>query len=390
MFKKTLLTALILSSTAAYATKPVLPDILQPSKYIKHQGVETTKFVRTGPTIQVAILLDTSGSMDGLIKQAKSKIWNIINELSKANKGNEDITLQVGLFEYGKQSISKHEGYLQMLLPLSNDLDLLSEKLFALRTNGGDEYAGKVILESINRMQWSDHKDDLKLIIIAGNESFEQGDIPVDFAINKAVDNNIIVNTVFCGNYDKGISSGWKNGADKSGGKYLNIEQNNQIIRIVTPYDDQIIILGNQLNNTYIGYGSQGRMKKERQNAQDDNAIMESKSMMADRSISKASAQYKNDSWDITSVYEKDEEAGVKVAKEQSEHFKNMSDKDIKAEIDLKAKERNSIKGKISSLEEKRTDYIKKNKKTDAKDFGSVLLKNVKEQAKGKGFIFKK
>jgi hypothetical protein len=390
MFKKTLLAALILSSTTVYATKPVLPDILKPTKHMHQHTIENNKFVRKGPTIQVAILLDTSGSMDGLIKQAKSKIWNIINELSKANKSNEDITLQVGLFEYGKQSISKHEGFLQMLLPLSNDLDLLSEKLFALKTNGGDEFAGKVILESINRMQWSDHKDDLKLIIIAGNESFEQGDIPVEFSINKALDNNIIVNTVFCGNYDNGINLGWKKAAEKSGGKYLNIKQNNQIIRIITPYDDQIIILGNKLNNTYIGYGSQGKIKKERQKTQDSNAIMESKAMMADRSISKASKQYKNDSWDITSVYENDEDAGIKVAKEQSEHFKNMSNKDIKAEIEIKAKERINIKGKISSLEKKRTDYINKNKKKDANDFGSVLLKNVKEQAINKGFIFKK
>ena len=179
MFKKTLLATLILVSTSTYATKPVLPDILKPSVQISVQQ----HFVRTGATIQVAILLDTSGSMDGLIKQVKSKIWNIINELSKANKGKEDITLQVGLFEYGKSTISEHEGFLQMLAQLSNDLDMLSEKLFGLHTNGGEEYAGKVILESVNRMQWSDHKDDLKLIIIAGNESFNQGDIPTKFSI---------------------------------------------------------------------------------------------------------------------------------------------------------------------------------------------------------------
>lgn len=385
MLKKTILATLILASTSAYATKPVLPEILQPTKHV----VEVPSFARTGPTIQVAILLDTSGSMDGLINQAKSKIWNIINELSKANKGNEDITLQVGLFEYGKQSISKHEGFLQMLSPLSNDLDMLSEKLFELRTNGGEEYAGKVILESVNRMQWSDHKDDLKLIIIAGNESFEQGDIPTKFSIDKATKNNIVVNTVFCGDYNKGISMGWKQGAERSGGKYLNIQQDKKIIRIVTPYDDQIIILGNKLNNTYIGYGAQAKMKKERQITQDSNALMESKSMMADRSIAKASAQYKNDSWDITSVYEEDEAEGLKVAKEQSAHFKNMSDKDIKAEIEMKAKERTKLKKEISILEEKRSDFIN-NKTSDSSDFGSVLLKNVKEQAENKGFVFKK
>jgi len=390
MFKKRLLSVLLLSSSAVYATKPVLPDILIPTKHSQQKTIEMSKFVRSGPTIQVAILLDTSGSMDGLIQQAKSKIWNIINELSKANKSNKDVTLQVGLFEYGKQSISKHEGFLQMLLPLGNDLDLLSEKLFSLRTDGGEEYAGKVILESINRMQWSDHKDDLKLIIIAGNESFEQGDIPVDFSVKKAVDNNIIVNTVFCGDYDKGIDLGWKKGAENSGGKYLNIEQNKQIIRIVTPYDELIILLGNKLNNTYIGYGIQSKAKKARQLAQDANASKESRAMMVDRSISKASSNYKNDSWDVTSIYENDEASAIKLAKEQSTHFKGMSDDEIRSAIETKVKERNKLKAEISLLEEKRAAFIDKNKDTKASDFGSVLLRNVKEQAEGKGYIFKK
>jgi len=387
MLKKTLLATLILASTSSYATKPVLPDVLQPTRH----EIESPRFVRTSPTIQVAILLDTSGSMDGLINQVKSKIWDIINELSKANKGKKEITLQVGLFEYGKQSISKHDGFLQMLSPLSNDLDMLSEKLFELKTNGGDEFAGKVILASVNRMQWSDNnEDDLKLIIIAGNESFEQGDIPTKFAIDKANQNNIIVNTIFCGDYNKGIALGWKKGANRSGGRYLNIQQDQQIIRIITPYDDKIIILGNQLNSTYMGYGSQAKRKKERQTTQDTNAMTESKSMLADRSIAKASAQYNNESWDITSVYEKDEEAGIKVAREQSSHFKDMSDKEIEAEIVKKSTERAKIKSELSILEAKRTEYIKQNKKADTNDFGSVLLKSVKEQAKQKGFVFKK
>ena len=36
--------------------------------------------------IQLAILLDTSNSMDGLINQAKSELWKIVNELALAKK----------------------------------------------------------------------------------------------------------------------------------------------------------------------------------------------------------------------------------------------------------------------------------------------------------------
>ena len=34
--------------------------------------------------IEMAILLDTSGSMQGLIEQAKSQLWRIVNEMAAA------------------------------------------------------------------------------------------------------------------------------------------------------------------------------------------------------------------------------------------------------------------------------------------------------------------
>ena len=36
--------------------------------------------------IQLAILLDTSNSMDGLIGQAKSQLWKVVNELARARR----------------------------------------------------------------------------------------------------------------------------------------------------------------------------------------------------------------------------------------------------------------------------------------------------------------
>ena len=88
----------------------------------------------------------------------------IINELSLANKNNKEAVIQVSLFEYGKSEISINENYLQMLRPLSSDLDELSEKLFNLKTNGGEEFSGAVILSAVNRLNWSNNKNDLKLI----------------------------------------------------------------------------------------------------------------------------------------------------------------------------------------------------------------------------------
>ena len=38
--------------------------------------------------IQVAILLDVSGSMEGLIEQAKAQLWNMVSVMGKAQCNN--------------------------------------------------------------------------------------------------------------------------------------------------------------------------------------------------------------------------------------------------------------------------------------------------------------
>ena len=83
-------------------------------------------------TVQIAILLDTSNSMDGLIAQAKTQLWNVVNEFVKAKKDGRPPAIQVALFEYGKQTLSPNEGFVRLILPLTDDLDRVSEELFAL------------------------------------------------------------------------------------------------------------------------------------------------------------------------------------------------------------------------------------------------------------------
>src|SRR5271157_1093574 len=92
--------------------------------------------------IQLAILLDTSNSMDGLIGQAKSQLWKVVNELARAKRAGVHPQLEVGLFEYGNDGLSESDGYIRMVSNLTTDLDAISADLFALTTNGGSEYCG--------------------------------------------------------------------------------------------------------------------------------------------------------------------------------------------------------------------------------------------------------
>src|SRR5690606_27316999 len=119
--------------------------------------------------IQLAILLDTSNSMDGLIDQTRSQLWQMVNELTKARKQGITPELQVAVYEYGNDKIPSGVGHIRKVTGLTTDLDKVSEALFALQTNGGSEYCGYAIDTAVKNLQWSNSRDDLRLIYIAGN-----------------------------------------------------------------------------------------------------------------------------------------------------------------------------------------------------------------------------
>ena len=89
------------------------------------------------PVIQMAILLDTSGSMSGLIQQAKIALWKIVNEFITARQDGQRPMLSVALYEYGNSRLEAEGGWIRQILPLTDDLDRVSQELFALTTNGG-------------------------------------------------------------------------------------------------------------------------------------------------------------------------------------------------------------------------------------------------------------
>jgi len=345
------------------------------------------------PLIQMAILLDTSGSMEGLIEQAKTQLWKIVNDMALAKQNNVSPQLEVGLYEYGKDSIPASEGYLRQIVPLSTDLDLLSEELFKLRTNGGSEYCGTVIQSAVKGLKWSDKNDHLKVIFIAGNEPFTQGSVDYKESCKEAITNGIIVNTIFCGNYQEGVNTWWKDGADRADGKYMNIDHNKKVVQISAPQDKEINALGAQLNTTYVAYGQRGVAKKMRQEAQDANAAGVSAPVQVQRSIAKAQKQYVNVEWDLVDA---SKEGKVKVEEMEEEalpeEMKKMSKKERKEFLEKKTKEREKIQKKINELRKERDKYIAEQRKAKAGEttLDDAIIEAIRSQAAKKNFKYEK
>ena len=341
--------------------------------------------------IQMAILLDTSNSMDGLIDQAKSQLWKIVNELAVSKKNGVSPKLEVALFEYGNNSIDSSAGYVRLVAVLTTDLDKISEELFNLTTNGGNEYCGYVIKDALNKLLWNKNNNVYKVIFIAGNEPFTQGNVDYKKSCKNAISKGVIVNTIFCGDMEEGIETKWKDGADLADGKYININQDYVEEYIAAPQDDVLVKLNEELNKTYLAYGAMGEEKKEMQTRQDSNAASMSKESAIQRVITKSKKQYSNASWDLLDAYKEGE---IDISKMDNEELpaemKNMNEKEKEEYLGKKLKERKEIQEKINKLNDERKKYIDKVKKENAEDnsLDSAIIKSIREQATKKNFKF--
>ncbi|MEQ3654660.1 MAG: vWA domain-containing protein [Dokdonia sp.] len=341
-------------------------------------------------TIRVALLLDTSNSMDGLIDQAKAQLWELVNELSYARCGNEQKpALAIALYEYGNDGLNAREGYIRQVLPLSSDLDEISKQLFALRTNGGNEYCGQVIQTAINQLDWGVQQQDLNLIFIAGNEPFTQGPIRYQDAAANACEKDISINTIFCGNYNEGVHTSWKDGAQRTKGDYIAINSDKQTVHIPSPYDQEILKKNKELNTTYIAYGSLGRSKIQEQEVQDDNAQSYGNANAVKRAVSKSSHFYKNEKWDLVDA----EASGVVDYNSLSQDqlptaLQGKTAAEIKAYVDKQRDKRERIQEEIAALNKKRRLYVSEQAKAPDNQLRSALLVAIKKQASKKSFTW--
>lgn len=347
------------------------------------------------PVIQVAILLDTSNSMDGLIGQAKSQLWTFVNQFSPLRRDGLAPELQVALYEYGKSSIPAGEGYLRMVVPFTTDLDRVSEQLFALSTRGGDEYCGAVIKSATESLNWSQSPRDLKVIFIAGNEPFTQGSVDYHQSCEVARSKGLTVNTIFCGSYQEGLSTNWADGARIGGGSYMNIDQDRQAVYIPSPQDRDIERLGVELNKTYIPIGEKGYSSLQNQAAQDSNAMKSGAGATNERAKAKASGFYRADGWDLVDA----EKSGSKKLesmdkKDLPKEMQSMKPAEARAYVDTQAKLRVEIQLKIQKLSGEREKFIAGKRKElatkgGAKTLDAAMAEALASQAKAKGFTQK-
>ena len=344
--------------------------------------------------IQVAILLDVSGSMEGLIEQAKAQLWNMVSVMGKAKCNGITPQIELALYEYGRSSNNIKDGYVKQISPFTSDLDQLSKNLFALTTNGGDEYCGHVMFTSLQELAWDPSNMNYKVIFIAGNEDFLQGNISWTKACEEARKKGVIVNTIYCGDRMQGIRENWNLSSECGSGSYTNINHGARIEDIPTPYDSALFTLNYQLNDTYIAYGSKGEESMMKQQEVDQMNYSMNKSVAAARVAVKGKKQlYKNTSWDLVDAYETDSTFINKVDMETlPTEMKKLNRSGLKQVVIKKQQERANIQKQIAKINNQRETYLEKikvNRNGSESTLETEIEKSIKDQARRFNLIIK-
>jgi hypothetical protein len=210
--------------------------------------------------------------------------------------------------------------------------------------------------------------------------------------VSHARDKKIVVNTIYCGSFNNGVNELWKDGADLTNGTYMSIEQDRKTVYIDSPYDNDIMKLNSQLNDTYIYYGTKGQEKKAMQETQDKNASSYGAGNAVNRAVSKTKHVYKTDSWDLVDA-KKEGKANIKTINKATlpAPMQAMKDEEIEEYVETKGKEREKVKTEIAELNKKREAYVKEKQKQQVggeKMLDDAMLKAIRSQAKSKSMEF--
>ena len=342
--------------------------------------------------VDLVICLDTSGSMKGLIDSARQNIWAIVNDLALAKP---EPRLRVSLLTFGNAGHAEEAGWVKVDVPLTDDLDLISQKLFALVTNGGEEYVGRVLTAAVDKLEWSQQKSALKLIVVAGNEAASQ-DPEIDHraAAGAAIAKGILVNSVYCGKPSDDVAPGWKEVALRADGQFATIDKDNGTVVIETPFDAQLTGLSAKVNGTYLPFGAKGKKGKDNQVAQDNNASGLNGAASAQRARSKAWGGYNCATWDLVDGCAHNTVDLAKLKPEElPEIMRPMTIEQRKEYVAKKAAERKSIQKQIAEIHVKREAFVVEERKRQAVDgsaaFDFAVRRAVKAQAEAKGFTFR-
>ena len=371
--------ALLLALIAAAFAHAAEPVAVQPAPEAAGQ-----------PRVEVAFVLDTTGSMGGLIAAAKAKIWYIANQIVL---GKPKPIVRMALVPYR----DKGDAYVTKVFGLTDNIDEVYGNLMKFKAAGGGdgpENVNQALHDAVNKLAWSTDRKTLKIIYLVGDypPHNEYKDVPTyDKLAKSAIEKGIYVNTILCGNNAEARRI-WLDIAKRAEGSFFAIAQDGGAKEIPTPFDGELARLNRDLLGTAVVYGRGEVRAKQR-----------AMNIAAGRYAAPAAASRAKYAADAGTVASNDlvddvRKHNVKLERLDKdmlpEKLRKMTPAERKAHVAEVQKKRDGINKKIQAIAAKRADYIKKELAKAAKagrkaGFDEKVMASLKVQAAKKDIVYK-
>jgi uncharacterized protein YegL len=394
MKTKLIALALFVGTTVAVALFPVFNGVAAVAQH-PVKLTPLTPVSNERPRVEAVFVLDTTGSMSGLIQAAKEKIWSIANTMASAQPAPE---IRIGLVAYRDRG----DAYVTRVVDLSADLDSTYATLMDFRADGGGdgpESVNQALHDAVNKMSWSQDQNTYKVVFLVGDAPAHmdyQDDVKYPVTIAAAKQRGIVINAIQSGSNGETLQM-WQQIAQAGSGDYFQVESDGNAVAIATPFDRELAELSAKMDETRLYYGSEEEKVKQRSKVAASDKLTAASSIASRARRATFNVSKSGESNFLGEGELVDDVASGRVdisAIEETQlpaPLQAMAPAERKAVIEEKAEQRQALQAQIQAMAQKRSSYLKEKvaAKGGAKDsLDEKIYSAVREQAAARGLRY--
>lgn len=347
-----------------------------------------------GVPIDIAWVIDVSGSTGGILPVVRDKFWELQNEMSRLTP---TANYRLSIICMGRPSFKKENNYINLMSDLTDDIDAVASPFFQLKdlTAPGNYQLGYALDIAMNNLTWSKEPNALKVVFVLGNGLPSKGP-GCEKAIKKAQEKGIIMHSLYFQTYDNARERAeWQSIAEATGGKYFSIGLREPNITFDKAYDNDLLLEAcRMINTTYVPYGPNGVARLDAQESLDEDAELQGEFAFEARTFFKATPLYqvKNSSWDLVDLLHVGKFKPEKISrKDPPGVLAQMSDEDLHLHVTEMSYNRAEYISIIKMLTTRREEHMRNMRdKMMVYRFGNtffgVMNRTMVDMAESKGY----
>ncbi len=343
--------------------------------------------VKERPTVEVVFVLDTTGSMGGLLEGAKQRVWAIANEVAK---GKPAPRVRMGLVAFR----DKGDDYVTKVFDLSDNLDNIYKDLSSLSAGGGGDGPEHVIQglsDAVDKIAWSKDPKTFKVVYLVGDAAPHE-DYPeapkLTAVLEKAVRKGLVINALQCG-ADSATTLAFTKVARLGEGRFMPVAQDGGVVAMATPFDERLAAASGKLEGTLLAYGAGGKAARADMALAASVRGMAAAPAAAERAVYKAREGFSSDKDLSRAVAENKVDLAKLKEEELPEDLRGLSLEQKRARLEKVEADRKALREEVAALETRRAAWLKKEMADRPADsFDAKLVDSLKAQAAKKGIRY--